>query len=78
MQRHDVALTLRRRYIYVMCLPGTVSECERELKTLCPQLICPQLQSFFEVGEHIVFGHSSVCLSDRLMGTYVTVDYGQI
>ena len=24
MQRHDVASTLRRRYIYVMCLPGTV------------------------------------------------------
>ena len=24
MQRHDVALMLRRRYIYVMCLPGTV------------------------------------------------------
>ena len=22
MQRHDVASTLRRRYIYVMCLPG--------------------------------------------------------
>ena len=26
MQRHDVASTLWRRYIYVMCLPGTISD----------------------------------------------------
>ena len=27
MQRHDVTSTLRRRYIYVMCLPGSMHFC---------------------------------------------------
>ena len=34
MQRHDVASTLRRRYIFVMCLPGYESEQESSFTRL--------------------------------------------
>ena len=33
MQRHDIASTLRRRYIYVMCLPGKVVFCNNAIPT---------------------------------------------
>ena len=32
MQRHDVASTLRRRYIYVMCLPGMFGQRDMVIK----------------------------------------------
>ena len=36
MQSHDVASTLRRRYIYVMCLPGSLLRCIGCLRLIKP------------------------------------------
>ena len=76
MQRHDVASTLRRRYIYVMCLPGENKWCRCNegslyfiFHAIC-LLICMKCKSLFSRKNKKNIKLSSAESAHNLMLTY--------
>ena len=57
MQRHDVASTLRRRYIYVMCLPGYILARCSVLVLLRITKIFLEKRSVYFINKFSMVGH---------------------